>query len=238
MIRDITERRRLQSEILRAVSEEQRRFGQDLHDTAGQDLSGMAYLVKSHIAFLQETIDKETSSVASKSWMSSELVTMQKTSDAINDLQRKIRTVIRGLSPVDVNGHGLMAALGDLTAGIRERHHVQCKFHCVEPIMIADNQVATHLYRIVQEAINNGLRHGGATEILVNLEKEGSDVTLTVHDNGRGIDVKQSTENIGFGLHIMAYRANLIGAKFSIQPGNIGGTTVTCRLSQAESDAK
>lgn len=238
MIRDITERRRLQGEILRAVSEEQRRIGQDLHDTAGQDLAGMAYLIKSHIAFLQETIDDKTPSVTSKEWLTSELVTMQKTSDAINDLQRSIRTVIRGLAPVDVSGHGLMAALADLTAGIRELHHIQCEFHCAPPILMDDNQVATHLYRIAQEAINNGLRHGGATKIRVNLEHDGHDIVLTVHDNGHGINFKQSTENGGFGLPIMGYRANLIGARFSVQPGDHGGTTVCCRLPQVESEAK
>ena len=236
LIRDITERRRLQSEILRAVAEEQRRIGQDLHDSAGQELAGMAYLVKSHLSFLQETSDKETLSDVTKDWLQGRLATMQKISDAIRDLQKNIRTVIRGLAPVDVNGNGLMAALADLTAGIRELHHVRCEFHCDPPILIADNELATHLYRIAQEAINNGLRHGGATEIFVRLETNETDIILTVHDNGCGINFKQSTENGGFGLHIMAYRANLIGAQFSIQPGKNGGTTVSCRLSQAEGD--
>lgn len=238
IIRDITEQRRLQSEILRAVSEEQRRIGQDLHDTAGQDLAGMAYLIKSHIASLQEMINRGASPVASKSWMNSELVTMQQTSDAINDLQHKIRTVIRGLAPVDVHARGLMAALTDLTAGIRELHRVRCEFQCHSPILIGDNLLATHLYRIVQEAINNGLRHGGATEIFVSLEQDGDGTLLTVHDNGCGINSEESTENGGFGLQIMAYRANLIGAKFSIQSGENGGTTVSCRLPQLESDVQ
>jgi two-component system sensor kinase FixL len=238
MIRDITERRRLQGEILRAVSEEQRRIGQDLHDTAGQDLAGMAYLIKSHMSILQENIDKAASTDFNREWINNRLATLQKISEAIRDLQKKIRTVIRGLSPVDVNGNGLMAALTDLTAGIRELHHVRCEFQCDPPILIADNQVATHLYRIVQEAINNGVRHGGATEIVVRLETNETDIILTVHDNGCGFNFKQSTENGGFGLHIMAYRANLIGARFSIQPGEHGGTTVSCRLSQVESDAQ
>lgn len=238
VIRDITERRRLQSEILRAVSEEQRRIGQDLHDTAGQDLAGMAYLIKSHISIFQENIAKTDLRDFDRDWINSQLATIQKISDAIRDLQKKIRSVIRGLSPVDVNGNGLMAALADLTAVIHELHHVRCEFHCDPPILIADNQVATHLYRIVQEAVNNGLRHGGASEILVSLEKNDVDIILTVHDNGCGIDFKQTSENAGFGLHIMAYRANLIGAKFLIESGKNGGTTISCRLPQVESSAQ
>jgi len=232
MIRDISERRRLQNEILRAVSEEQRRIGQDLHDTAGQDLAGLAYLIKSHLAFLEDSISKESLSDSSDSWMASELVTMQKTADAIQDLQHKIRTVIRGLAPVDVSGDGLMAALTDLTAGIHELHHIRCDFHCPKSILLNDNQLATHLYRIAQEAINNGLRHGGARQISVTLEESQNWITLTIHDDGCGFKFKQSIENDGFGLHIMRYRANLIGARFSIQPSDGGGTTVCCCLPQ------
>jgi len=238
MIRDISERRRLQNEILRAVSEEQRRIGQDLHDTAGQDLAGLAYLIKSHLAFLEESTGKESFSDSSGAWMSSELITMRNTSDAILGLQRKIRTVIRGLAPVDVSGDGLMAALTDLTAGIRELHHIRCDFLCAKPILLNDNQLATHLYRIAQEAINNGIRHGGASEISVSLEESDGCIILTIHDDGCGIDFKQLTENGGFGLHIMNYRANLMGAKCSIQPGRNGGTTVCCRLPRSESGAQ
>jgi len=234
MIRDISERRRLQNEILRAVSEEQRRIGQDLHDTAGQDLAGLAYLIKSHLTFLEDSTNKESSSDSSGSWMASELVTMRNTSDAIRDLQRKIRTVIRGLAPVDVSGDGLTTALMDLTVGIRELHHIHCEFHCATPILLNDNQLATHLYRIAQESINNGLRHGGASQISVTLEESPNWITLTIHDDGCGIKFTQSTEIGGFGLHIMRYRANLIGARFSIQPGDDGGTTVCCCLPRIE----
>lgn len=238
MIRDISERRRLQNEILRAVSEEQRRIGQDLHDTAGQDLAGLAYLIRSHIAFLEESTSRESRSDSSGSWMADELVTMRKTSDAIHALQHKIRTVIRGLAPVDVSGDGLMTALTDLTAGIRELHHVRCDFHCPQPILLDDNQSATQLYRIAQESINNGLRHGRASEISVSLKENCNCIELTIHDDGCGIDIKRSSENDGFGLHIMSYRANLIGAKFSIQPGDGGGTTVCCCLPRTEIRAK
>lgn len=236
MIRDISERRRLQNEILRAVSEEQRRIGQDLHDTAGQDLAGLAYLIESHIAFLEESGRTEASADPSSSWMASGLVTMRKTSEAIRDLQHKIRTVIRGLAPVDVSGDGLMAALTDLTSGIHELHHIRCEFHCSVPILLDDNQRATHLYRIAQEAINNGLRHGEATRISVSLKEINRDIVLTIHDNGCGIDFRQSTESRGFGLHIMSYRSSLIGGKVTIQPGVDGGTTVCCRVPLRESD--
>ena len=197
----------------------------------------MAYLIKSHISFLHETSDKETLSDLTKDWLQGRMATTQKISDAIRDLQKKIRTVIRGLASVDVNGNGLMAALADLTAGIRELHHMRCEFHCDSAILIADNQVATHLYRIAQEAIDNGLRHGGATEIFVSLEKNDKDIIFAVHDNSCGIDFTQSTENGGFGLHIMACRAGLIGAPFSIQVREHGGTTVSCRVPLVESDA-
>lgn len=230
MIRDISERRRLQNEILRAVSEEQRRIGQDLHDSAGQELVGLNYLIQGHLSILEKSLAQKLAAAESTAQLQSELEAMRKLISVVESLQQNIRSVIRGLAPVDINGRGLMAALMDLAAAISNLHHMQCRFHCPLPIMIQDNQTATHLYRIAQESVNNAVRHGEASRIEISLEAAENSVILTITDNGCGFDSRISIENGGFGLHIMSYRASLIGANLSIIPADGRGTIVRCSL--------
>lgn len=237
MIRDISERRRLQNEILRAVSEEQRRIGQDLHDSAGQELTGLNYLIQGHLSLLERSLAQKLSSAESTALLQSELEAMRKSTTVVKSLQQKIRSVIRGLAPVDINGRGLMAALMDLAAGISDLHHVQCRFHCPIPLLIQDNQQAIHLYRIAQESVNNAIRHGGASRIEISLEEAEHNTFLTITDNGSGFDNRISIENSGFGLHIMNYRASLIGANLSIGPADGHGTIVRCSLPRSKGTA-
>ena len=235
MVRDVSERRQLQNELLRAVSEEQMRIGQDLHDSAGQELTALRYLIHSHLEFLEKSAGPELSADAVKSWLASEIFTVRKASNALIGLQQKIRSVIKGLSPVDVDSEGLMAALSDLVAEVNELHHVHCDFQCDSPIMIYDNLAAKHLYRIAQEAVNNAVKHSGAQHVSVKLAADDDSVVLTIHDNGRGIDPRNASTGHGFGLKIMGYRASLIGARLSVLPGDRGGTTVSCTLPRMES---
>jgi signal transduction histidine kinase len=89
--------------------------------------------------------------------------------------------------------------------------------------------VATHLYRIAQESISNAIKHGQARHILLRLEASDDGVTLTVQDDGRGL-LADWSQSRGLGLRIMAHRATMIGAKFTIGPAPEGGTRVACAL--------
>lgn len=230
VVRDVSERRQMQNEILRSVSEEQRRIAQDLHDTAGQDVTGLSYLIRNHLAFLRKLKDVDPSDTARNALLAEEISAMENAAHSIKSLQKKIRTVIRGLAPVDISADGLRASLLDLTTGIQELHSLTCEFHCDPPILIEDNTVATHLYRIAQEAINNAIRHGAADHISVSLTSEDHHAVLSISDDGCGIDERKLVENGGFGLRIMSYRARLIGADFVILPRTGGGTTIRCSL--------
>jgi two-component system, LuxR family, sensor kinase FixL len=92
--------------------------------------------------------------------------------------------------------------------------------------------VATHLYRIAQEAINNALRHGKATKLRVRLADQNGRITLTVRDNGVGFhpELKHKT---GLGLQLMHYRARTIGASLEVVSHRTCGTVVTCRMRSA-----
>jgi two-component system sensor kinase FixL len=145
--------------------------------------------------------------------------------------------VAKGLHPVDVDANGLVAALKDLAARHSATEGVRCRFRCGRPVPLQDNNVALHLYRIAQEAVVNALKHAGAREIVIDLRTTESQIDLKVTDDGAGIPPNQKL-NGGMGLHLMHYRAGVIGGTLSVRPSVAGGTVVACVLPIAETAAR
>jgi signal transduction histidine kinase len=87
--------------------------------------------------------------------------------------------------------------------------------------------MATHLYRIAQEAVNNAIRHGKAKNIIILLASKSGTGTLSIQDDGEGFP-KQPASPPGVGLNIMDYRADIIGGSLKVQPNQDQGITVTC----------
>ncbi|MBU6402313.1 MAG: histidine kinase, partial [Verrucomicrobia bacterium] len=146
------------------------------------------------------------------------------------------RTLARGLYPVEMEAEGLMRAFGDLAGTISQGAKVRCVFECDSPVLIQDNAVATHLYRIAQEAVRNAVRHAKARRIGINLVEQAGQVKLTVEDDGVGM-LESSPAGDGLGVRIMAYRAALIGGTFNIEPAPTGGTMVTCAFPKSPAPA-
>lgn len=122
-----------------------------------------------------------------------------------------------------------MLALQRLATTTHEAFDIHCEFTFEQPVLLKENDKAIHLYRIVQESVNNAIRHGQAQQILMGLAKNNQGQhTLTIKDNGIGIsdDVLKAESNIG--LNSMRYRAEIIDADLSIGRGKNGGTVVTC----------
>jgi signal transduction histidine kinase len=98
--------------------------------------------------------------------------------------------------------------------------------------MFAQTDKASHLYRIAQEAVNNALKHAGGTGVRIALSSSAREIALSIEDNGCGFDPAAPAHS-GIGLHIMNYRASLIGASLSVNSVSGTGTRVICRLPQA-----
>lgn len=218
LVRDITERKRLEQEILDVSDHEQRRIGSDLHDDLCQRLAGVRFscdalrnsLGKIPAAVLAERIEKIGASV----------------SEAID----RTRMLARGLSPIALEANGLDSALQELTDGIRQLFTIDCRFASKGNVAVHNTMVATHLYRIAQEAINNALKHGRPTRLMVVLERRGDKAILTIHDNGLGFSIDKERSH-GMGLRTIAYRAGMIGADVSVQSEPDRGTTLACTFS-------
>jgi PAS domain S-box-containing protein len=213
--RDITERRRLEQELLEASSAEQRRIGQDLHDGLCQYLAGIEFRVSALMDQLAESpeIQREIANIGG----------------LIRDGARQARMLSRGLSPVSLEVGGLISALKELTENTARLFNKTCHFECPLPVSIHDNRVATHLYRIAQEAISNAARHGHARTIVVALDKTADEVTLRITDDGGGLPPAAARPD-GMGLRIMKYRAEMLGALLTIDTTKGSGTSVVCTL--------
>jgi PAS domain S-box-containing protein len=211
---DITEREQLQRALLDISAREQRRIAQDLHDGLGQHLTGIAFMAKVHEKRLAEMNIAEAADAA-------KLVRL------VNEAVHKARELARGLLPVMSDAQGLMSALQSWAGEVEDIFGVSCTFVCDAPVLVADNSVATHLYHIAQEAANNGIKHGRARSIVLQLCVESGFGVLRIIDDGEGIpDDRQNGQ--GMGLHIMSYRSAMIGGRLEINRNDTRGTTVCC----------
>jgi PAS domain S-box-containing protein len=217
---DITERRRLQQSILEVSGREQRRIGQDLHDGLGQHLTGIAFMSKVLEQKLAERSMPETADA-------------DKILRLVNEAISRTRELARGLSPVVSEAHGLMSALGQLSSEIEDLFRISCRCECDDPVLINDVNLSTHLYHIAQEAVNNAIKHGKARHIVIRLGASNDLGMLTISDDGAGFSNAAPKES-GMGLHIMAYRANMIGGTLQVGPGESGGAKVSCTFPMSE----
>jgi len=216
---DVTERKRLEREILDISDREQRRIGQDIHDGLCQQLVGVAFVAR----LLENKLAKTNSPCVNDAHEIGVLLQQSVT---------EARNLSHGLSPVRLDKDGLQLALHELTGSVSAVFNIPCAFDCPVPARVDDSTAATHLYRIAQEAINNAVKHARAQHLTIRLLQGPATLTLAVEDDGIGIPANIATK--GIGLHVMHSRARLIGATLSIQRGPAGGTILTCAYPQPE----
>jgi signal transduction histidine kinase len=139
------------------------------------------------------------------------------------------RALAHGLNPVGVEPDGLMLALERFAGTVRETFEISCRLEGGGPVLLEDNTVATHLYRIAQEAVQNAVKHGKATRVRMRLREADNLITLDVRDNGVGV-TELFKSHLGMGLHIMQYRARACGGSLILRQGPRGGTWVICSV--------
>jgi signal transduction histidine kinase len=107
---------------------------------------------------------------------------------------------------------------------------VRCKFDSPAPVAISDPQVAGHLYRIAQEAVNNAIKHAQAENVTIRLARTEGALLLEIADDGTGLPKGRRTARAGVGMGVMQHRANAIGAELTIASRRGEGVTIRCRL--------
>ncbi len=214
----IEDRKHLEKELLSIIERERQRTGQELHDSIGQQLTG--------IAFMMETLAGKLSDKS----LTEQVSYAEKIGERVGQAVEKTRKLARGLHPVDFDRHGLVSALQELAASTEELFGVSCSLKCEQTVSVEDVSIAINLYRIAQEAITNAVKHGKATEITIDLTPHEDRLTLTVENDGLRFPSTPANDG-GMGLKIMHHRAEVINGLLDVRQGDDGGAIVTCAFS-------
>lgn len=215
---DITERKRLEAALAAAAEEERGRIARDLHDGLGQQLGGALFLSE----LLHRDLQQRDAAEGQRAGQIHALIVEALT---------QARALARGLYPVPPEPDGLMNALRNLADHVARDWRLDCTFDTNSAVLVPDPMIATHCYRIAQEAVNNALKHSGARRIELQLTLTAETLELSVRDFGHGWSAAKLPQ--GLGLQTMRQRARLMGGRLDVQNLPEGGLRVSCSLPRA-----
>jgi PAS domain S-box-containing protein len=222
LIMDMSTQQKLQREVLAIPAREQQRIGEELHDGLGQQLTGLSLLAQSLLNKATKPEHELANQIAS----------------GLQEALAQVRALSRGLMPIQIYADGFMISLQEITESIEKQSNIPIKLQIDDVVLLFDDATATHLYRIVQESLNNAIKHADASQIDVSLKVEQDHGLLQITDNGIGItdDIGDSS---GLGLNIMKHRCGLFDGEITINTAGHRGTRVSCRfpLSQPQETA-
>jgi signal transduction histidine kinase len=207
-------RRRLEREMVEISAREQVRLAQHLHDGLGQYLSAMAF----HARMLTDDLRERCSP---------QLAQAERMVELIRITNRITRQIDRALCVPEAGPGGFFGAVRALIAEFEQLTGLRCEVQFGEQPLMLDEFRTLMLFRIVQEALNNAVKHGKPRVIRVNLAVVDRTLSVTVLDDGPGFSAVCSAEG-GSGLRIMKVRAELIGARLQIGSAEGGGGRVAC----------
>ena len=213
---DISEKKRMEREILQISENESRRIGIDLHDNLGQYLTGIMFQLK----LLENSLLKKNIELEAK--MAHEITMSTKEAVVLT------KNLAKNLIKVNLENQGLSTAIAELVAFYTDLYDIEFVYEHNDLIdqLINDATIITQLYHIVQETLTNSIKHSNASKIEVILTIDKFEISLEIADNGNG-NVEQGK---GFGLSILKYRINIINGNISIIGKKNEGTVIICRV--------
>jgi len=214
MLQDATARRQLEREVLEASNREQQRIGNDLHDGLGQELTGIALLLRG----LENRAEREAPALSPS---------IEEVALLVNDAIFTARALARGLTPVTFDRGGLAMALEELARRLSAMFHIDVRCSADHTLDRLESVNALHLYRIAQEAVTNAAQHGHANHVQIQLSCDGDRGLLYIEDNGSGFNPSMH-QSKGLGLRIMHYRAQMMAGSLRIESARARGTIVRC----------
>jgi signal transduction histidine kinase len=205
--------------VLERLEEERRRIAANLHDSLGQ----MLLVIKSQAIWAAQGSPEEPG------WRER----LDQIGNATSQAIEEVRRIMYGLRPYQLDRLGLTQAIRTLVDRASENSSVvfASRVEHVDNVFEKDDEI--HVYRIVQEAVNNILKHSGATEAAVVIKKRAAAVSVSIRDNGRGFDPAQpstDSNDIGYGLNGIAERVRILGGTWAIDSPPTGGTSTTVEI--------
>lgn len=172
---EISTRTRLEQEVVEISKQTMERIGQDLHDDLCQHLAGIAM----HVSALESTLDGENSSARDSAARINEL---------IGESIERAKSIVRGLVPVGFRDEGLLVALNALVDAVKRSSGILIALETTAEVEELDDARALELYRIIQEALTNSVKHSGCSAIAVRLYTEESVSATGVRGHGERPD--------------------------------------------------
>jgi PAS domain S-box-containing protein len=233
---DITDRKQAEerlktsSEQLRALSaslqstreKEATRIARQIHDELGGPLAGLRWELEALEKMIHEPADPERVKM-----MDEKLAAMVGLTDTTINVVRRVASELR---PSILDDLGLSEAIEWQTQQFQARTGIECRCDCSFPSIPLGDEQSTAVFRIVQEALTNILRHAQATQVRVAMQEEAGMFVVTVADNGCGISPAEVLNRGSLGLLGMQERAHLFGGRVDIVGLKGAGTTLHIRV--------
>ncbi len=200
-----------------AISRERNRLARDLHDTLAHSLTALSISLETARAFFDVDPEK-TRKLLDQSLASA------------REGVRETRRTLRDLRSSALEDLGLVEGIRRLAESAADRAKLQLTLDLPGTHLSFRSDLEEGIYRIAQEAIENTVHHANASHLAVSLINNGSGATLTVADDGKGFEKSEKSDTGHYGLIGMRERAELIGARISIESGRTDGTKVVLKL--------
>jgi len=207
-------------QILQGQESERQRIAVNLHDSLGQDLLVIKHQARLAMQSTGDEADRQNR--------------LNKISEITSEAIEEVRQITHDLRPYQLDRLGLTQAIRAVVNQASENSPVLIASYLDAIDGIFDKESEIHFYRIVQEALNNILKHSAATEAAIVVKNLADAVALSIRDNGCGFDAEQAgsttAHDIGYGLIGMRERARILGGRFLIDSRPAGGTSVTIEI--------
>jgi signal transduction histidine kinase len=214
---EIGRRRKLERQILAVAENEKQRISLELHDGLGQHLTGVSFVARTLADKLRSADHPEAKEA---DWL------VKLLTEAIT----RTRALARGLWPVSLERDSLGQSIGKMAEDLESIFGVSCTMQVIDEPRIPSQFAAHHVFRIVQEAATNAIKHGRARRLTFRLEVVGDEFTFCVINDGLPVDPEQLAAGKGLGVVGMRLRADAVGGHLSIEPLPSGGSEVTLAL--------
>jgi signal transduction histidine kinase len=215
-LRESHKQLRALSVYLQTVREEERtRIAREVHDELGQALTSC----KLDLSWIANRLPKDLKPLLEKT---------RALTTHIDSTIQMVRRISSELRPGVLDHLGLVAALEWQANEFQNRTGIKCEVHSNIGDALLETDLSTTLFRIFQETLTNVIRHAGATQVSVHLQREEARISLEVKDNGRGISPQEASGGKSMGLLGMRERAALLGGMFKIGRLTHGHGTRVC----------
>ena len=220
IIRDASDRINLEKTVLRSIEDERHRISRDLHDSIGQNIVGLSMKARSISNQLKKDDDQKC-------------LIFSEFSENLDIISKHIRLIVSDLALFDLDNYEIVELVHLMVNTYKSFCDSEILVNIPERINIADTTVATQLLRIIQECLNNALKHAKAKKITISIIQNNNQIVMSVVDDGKGLNPSSISAchlfaDSGYGFGNMRYRAHVIGADLEILSDE--GTGIYCTI--------